>query len=547
MASNTRLAERNQPPATAPTPQPPPALPTPIHVAELQHLLRGYADGAKDRLLTGFTEGFQIHFHGELPTASPPNHPSALANATVVDDILREELSLGRIAGPFENKPFHDFCISPLGVVPKKEPSKFRLIHDLSFPKGNSVNDGIPKEFCTVQYEDFDYVTSLMQSLGQGCWIAKADIESAFRILPISPGDYHLLGFKWKGLYYYHKTLVMGCSMSCQTFEHFSQALQWILQVKYSVATMSHILDDFIFLSNSQSECSTYLSNFMHLAALLHIPVKSSKTVHPATTVTLHGIEVDTVLWEARLPADKVQSALEAVEGLRRRKKVTLRELQSLIGLLSFCCKVVLPGRAFLRRLIDLTCGVTKPGHHIRISAEARKDLTAWSGFLQTCNGRVLFLSRSWTSSEHIKLYTDASGLGFAAILGDQWFQGGWPVTWRDVNIAAKELLPIVIAVRLWSGSLCNKKLLMLCDNIAVVYVINTQTSKDKRLMSLLRSLIVTCMQSNIMIRAKHIPGLVNVAADALSRFHNQVAFISMPSLRSTPTAIPDSLLPWPT
>ncbi len=63
------------------------------------------------------------------------------------------------------------------------------------------------------------------------------------------------------------------------------------------------------------------------------------------------------------------------------------------------------------------------------------------------------------------------------------------------------------------------------CVIIPVVYIINNQTSKDKRLMSLLRCLVVSCMQHNIMIRAKHIPGLFNVAADAFSRFLNQVAF----------------------
>ena len=82
----------------------------------------------------------------------------------------------------------------------------------------------------------------------------------------------------------------------------------------------------------------------MHLAEIVNVPVKASKTVHYSTTVTLHGVEVDTILWEARLPGDKVHSALEAVQSLSKRKKVTLRELQSVIGLLNFCCKVVVPG-----------------------------------------------------------------------------------------------------------------------------------------------------------------------------------------------------------
>ena len=70
------------------------------------------------------------------------------------------------------------------------------MIHDLSYPKGNSINSFIPDEFCKVQYENLYNVVELVQKFGQGSFIAKVDIEEAFRIIPIRPVDYHLLGFK---------------------------------------------------------------------------------------------------------------------------------------------------------------------------------------------------------------------------------------------------------------------------------------------------------------------------------------------------------------
>ena len=73
------------------------------------------------------------------------------------------------------------------------------------------------------------------------------------------------------------------------------------------------------------------------------IPIKVDKTVYPTTTLTFLGLEIDTFT--------------------KKRKKVTLKELQSLIGLLNFACAVVKTGRAFLRRLIDLTIGLRSPGH----------------------------------------------------------------------------------------------------------------------------------------------------------------------------------------
>ena len=65
------------------------------------------------------------------------------------------------------------------------------------------MNFGIPKEFCYVPYEDYDYFASLLTSVGQGCFIAKADIEAAFRIIPVHPSDYHMLGFTFEGHYFY--------------------------------------------------------------------------------------------------------------------------------------------------------------------------------------------------------------------------------------------------------------------------------------------------------------------------------------------------------
>lgn len=60
--------------------------------------------------------------------------------------------------------------------------------------------------------------------------MAKTDIEDAFRVIPIHPADYYLLGFTWEGQYYYDKCLPMGASSSCQIFESFSSALQWVME-----------------------------------------------------------------------------------------------------------------------------------------------------------------------------------------------------------------------------------------------------------------------------------------------------------------------------
>ena len=65
------------------------------------------------------------------------------------------------------------------------------------------------------------------------------------------------------------------------------------------------------------------------------------------------GIELDTVNMEARLQFEKLIMCRELVKDTIERKNIELRQLQSVIGYHNFACHVVVPGRAFLRRLIN--------------------------------------------------------------------------------------------------------------------------------------------------------------------------------------------------
>lgn len=130
---------------------------------------------------------------------------------------------------------------------------------------------------------------------------------------------------------------------------------------------------------------------------------------------------------ESRLPGDKLAKLNTTLASASKRKKLSLEELQSLIGLLNFACLVVVPGRAFLRRLIDLTCNVHNPRHYIRLNAEARCDIGAWQEFIVNLNGKSIFLQEEWTASYKLNIITDASGsIEYDAVLGSQWFAASW-------------------------------------------------------------------------------------------------------------------------
>ena len=135
------------------------------------------------------------------------------------------------------------------------------------------------------------------------------------------------------------------------------------------------ILDDFLFIAQSKGQCEHDLDNFTLICNYLGVPLAPEKTLGPATVLQFAGITLDSVRQEARLPEDKLLKRRAMLQNFHARRSVRLKELQSLIGLLNFTRLVVVPGRTFLRRMIDLTKGVNKPHHHIRLSRAAKLDI----------------------------------------------------------------------------------------------------------------------------------------------------------------------------
>lgn len=524
-------------------------LPTPIKVENLEHFLVGYETQLKDKLIHGFSFGFSINscFSTSLnKKIFPPNHKSARENYHVVQSKLNKEIEAGRVKGPFTKPPFPLFVCSPLGLVPKKEPNSYRLIHDLSYPKGDSVNSGISPEFSAVQYQNIETVIDLVQSYESNCLMSKTDIEHAFRLIPIAKKDHHLLGFHWDKQFYYDVSLPMGASSSCQLFEAFSTALHWILNAKFQIYGVSHLLDDFFFVGKAGSnECYSALQTFLCLADKLGVPIKSEKTQLPTTCITIYGIEIDSTQMVARLPMEKIEKILQLLSKYKCKRSISLRELQSLLGLLNFACGVIIPGRAFLRRLFDLTIGHTSPHYRINLNSDARLDLKLWYSFIENYNGKSCFLFKEWVSSDFLKLFSDAAGTygGFAAVFGSKWFSGKWPPELIDLHITVKELFPIVLAIDIWGPLLANHKILFLTDNSAVAEIINKTSSREKNIMRLIRRLVLAALKYNIYFRAKHIPGKTNVICDLLSRFSFQEAHQIAPWLSPTPVAIPPQFL----
>ena len=128
-------------------------------------------------------------------------------------------------------------------------------------------------------------------------------------------------------------------------------------------------------------------------------------------------------------------------------------------------------------------------------------------------------------------VYSDASGsYGCGAFTTNQarrWFQVVWPLSWQEVDISAKELVPIVVAAAVWGRSWQQRHVVFHSDNAAVVAVVQHKSAKSPLLLHLLRCLYFYAVHFQFAYSAVHVPGVSNVAADALSR-NNILLFCSL-------------------
>ena len=110
---------------------------------------------------------------------------------------------------------------------------------------------------------------------------------------------------------------------------------------KLGCTAVVHILDDFLFINSTEEGCKRDLMVFLDMCADIGIPIASHKTFPANTTMIFVGISLDTIRIEASLPADKLHKCKELLGLYSRKSSCTLRELQSLLGFLNFCCSVI--------------------------------------------------------------------------------------------------------------------------------------------------------------------------------------------------------------
>ena len=379
---------------------------------------------------------------------------------------------------------------------------------------------------------------------GPGSFLTKIDVRSAFRLCPVRPADWHLLGIYWDSQYYYDRVLPFGLRSAPFIFNKFADSLQWILQHTCHLPHVLHYLDDFLDIAGPNQELAeTHHDLILDMFKYLHVPVAPEKIEGPATCLTFLGIELDTVALEMRLPLEKKVDFLGTVARILETNHVTSHELASVVGKLSFASRAIPAGRTFLRRLYDFMRATSsaKPYLSLILPDSACDDLVWWAEALTSYSRRSFFSFDKWTPAHDMQLQTDASGsIGFGAVYNGKWLHGTWDSAHVPLSITFKELYAIVVACHTWGHEWTRRRIMFQCDNTAVVQCIKTGICRSKPVLALIRSLYWLCVKYSFLISASHIQGVTNTLADALSRGSLQSFKILAPT--ASPSATPPVL-----
>ena len=218
------------------------------------------------------------------------------------------------------------------------------------------------------------------------------------------------------------------------------------------------------------------------------------------------------------------------------RQSCTKHQLLSMIGKHVFVSKVVKSGLTFVRQMIQLSKKARFLHSHVKLSREFKLGVEWWLKYLRAWNGISWFKDQAWSSNEHLHLWTDASDLGYGAIFENEWIMQPFCKEYKYQSITWRELYAIVKATATWGKQLSKRRIRFHCDNEAVVFILQTGTSKCPQIMNLVRSLFYICEHFNIECSAEHIPGLKNEIADALSCLELSKFLLLVPHANIRPT-----------
>ncbi len=455
--------------------------------------------------------------HQLIPTCKSKNHFSAHQFSDQVEKRLREEIEDGNYKICSESQVT---LISPLSVVPKPD-GDIRLIHDLSFPKNNSLNDFASKEPCI--YED---INAALQIVSPNCWMAKCDLKWAYRSVPIHKDHQQLTGLQWTFKGEKEPTTLIDtsfCFGARKSPAHFNRITQSIKRMMNRRGFNCIVfLDDFLLSEQSFEKCALALKTLIALLRSLGFRINYKKVIDPTQNIVFLGYQIDTVQNRLSLDPSKVNEIKQNIQQTVVKKRISRKQLEKLNGQLTWATNVIPYARVYVTALYDALSRLKHPTHKTLLTACQIRDLEWWCRRLSqpTCRRPI------WAQPRNTVICSTDScvvaGGAFCHSIGD-WCYMNWLIDKPElahVHINVKELAAIRLAIERWGHLFPNCNMLFYTDNLATNFWINRWNAKYGVASQLLKEIATLAEQYRLSVSCAYIPGAHNHTADAISRLH---------------------------
>ncbi len=268
-----------------------------------------------------------------------------------------------------------------------------------------------------VSYQSLDDALTVLRP---NMFMAKVDLKSAYRSVRIRDSDCAATGLQWtfagrpSPTYMVDGRLPFGARVSPFIFNTLSQAVRHILARRGGVDINRIVayLDDFWLAADTAEECQQMLLITISTLRQLGFQIAWDKVVGPTRQITFLGIHICSQTMTVTLPHDKLMHFRSLIATALRKRALSKKQLQSLIGKLNWITRCVYGGRTFLRRLIDFMQPLRAPWHRKRLTRLVYSDLRWWLVALSHIEGRSMpIIDRRAVTN----VWIDASGRGLAA------------------------------------------------------------------------------------------------------------------------------------
>ena len=449
------------------------------------------------------------------PSATHNNHASALRHPAAVTSFIDKEVGFSAMLGPFSHPPFQTwYQVSPLMTRDKPDGSGKRVIIDLSFPEGKSVNDGICKT-ATPKYRlptPLDLADLMLES-GKGAFLWKSDLSRAYRQLRVDPLDYPLLGIRHTNQYFIDICPSFGCRASGQAQQRVSNAVTYLMGLD-NFAVLAYV-DDFCGVAASKHQARQGFERFHSLTHELGLKLAPDKTCPPATTMEWLGFVFNTNDMSITIPQQKLDDLLHEAHLWMDRTHATRQQIQSLAGRLNHVSLCIRPARRFMGRILA-TLRAAKDELAVPIDAEFKKDVRWFCEFARATNRRILIEPKLPV----LEIECDACPLGAGAFSPTSYYALSFPTTFSDLyHISQLEAINLVLAIKsLVRAEVTQTRILVKTDNMGAKWALSTGRTRDPILSACAREIWLIAALQGLEVLIHHAPGESLILADALSR-----------------------------